>query len=420
MKLQNLLYATMVACAFSACSNDDDPNIPDPALEMDATLTAMFNTVGDEGSGLKSTKADDATYNTISKIGIAVFNKGAMGTAMAEGALIDYQVKTNVSDTTACISAKSGAVSILVIANPRGDMFQGLNTLEGFLGKIDDTAMDPTGADLLMSSQVHDITLKKGRNVFAKTASDVDNTTNDMLVGSDNIALYRNVARVEVPKITVSPREGFGKGDEVTFTLKSVFVANVRNSVRVGGLSDNAVALLSAQKPWCTVVNNATDNLSGFASDPQSGSPYLKEYASKTLSYNGSVVDLSLTADADKVELFVYDNAANAAITATKDDNKATLLVIKGDYEYKTSTGSKVKSENAYWTVPINNTNLDATTGKNFPAHYGVLRNVKYIISPTITGPGTGTITPESTGSSLSAKFEVVNWGEVNLDPDID
>lgn len=68
MKLQNLLYATMVACAFSACSNDDDPNIPDPALEMDATLTAMFNTVGDGGSGLKSTKADDATYNTISKI----------------------------------------------------------------------------------------------------------------------------------------------------------------------------------------------------------------------------------------------------------------------------------------------------------------------------------------------------------------
>ena len=30
MKLQNLIYATMVACAFSACSNDDDPTIPDP------------------------------------------------------------------------------------------------------------------------------------------------------------------------------------------------------------------------------------------------------------------------------------------------------------------------------------------------------------------------------------------------------
>ena len=25
MKLRNLLYATMVACAFASCSNDDDP-----------------------------------------------------------------------------------------------------------------------------------------------------------------------------------------------------------------------------------------------------------------------------------------------------------------------------------------------------------------------------------------------------------
>lgn len=80
MKLQNLLYATMVACAFSACSNDDDPNIPDPALEMDASLTAVFSPVGNSGSSLKSiTKAGDDAFGTVSKIGIAVFNNGAMG-----------------------------------------------------------------------------------------------------------------------------------------------------------------------------------------------------------------------------------------------------------------------------------------------------------------------------------------------------
>ena len=46
MKLQNLLYATMVTCAFSACSNDDGLNIPDPALELDATLTVGFSAIG--------------------------------------------------------------------------------------------------------------------------------------------------------------------------------------------------------------------------------------------------------------------------------------------------------------------------------------------------------------------------------------
>ena len=77
MKLQNLIYATMVACAFSACSNDDDPNIPDPAQELDATVTVAFNSIGSNGGGLRSlqTKGEgDNLFNKIGKIGIAVFN----------------------------------------------------------------------------------------------------------------------------------------------------------------------------------------------------------------------------------------------------------------------------------------------------------------------------------------------------------
>ena len=42
MKLRNLLFGTMIACAFAACSNEDDPIVgPDQPQtgENNATLT---------------------------------------------------------------------------------------------------------------------------------------------------------------------------------------------------------------------------------------------------------------------------------------------------------------------------------------------------------------------------------------------
>lgn len=408
MKLQNLLYATMVACAFSACSNDDDPNIPDPALEMDATLTALFNTVGDGGSALKSKGDGDSQFNNVGRTGIAVFR---------DTQLLSYQEQDAVGDTTACVAAKSGYVEVLVIANPKPEMFKDKTTLEEFLGTIDNE--DIANGGLLMSSRVLSVKLKKGRNVIAKNASDVNNTTEDQLISNEgeNVLLYRNVARVEVPVISLNPREGFGKGTFARIKLISIFVANVRTNVRVGGLIQSDDYLLPAHLPWCSVANHTTGNLSGTF-EPQS-SNYIKKYLQyKFLSSRD--FDLPLTDPDDQVQLFVYDNASGQPIKALKNDNEATLLVIKGDYEYETPTGIKVNVKNSYWTVPINNVDLTATTGKDFPKHCGVLRNVKYVISPTITGPGSSDVNPESTGASLTVKFEVVNWGEVELHPEID
>ena len=57
MKLRNLLFGTMIACAFAACSNEDDP-IPnvDPTPEA-GTATASL-TVSVKNSVRKVTKAE--------------------------------------------------------------------------------------------------------------------------------------------------------------------------------------------------------------------------------------------------------------------------------------------------------------------------------------------------------------------------
>lgn len=414
MKLQNLLYATMVACAFSACSNDDDPNIPDPALEMDASLTAVFSPVGNSGSSLKSiTKAGDDAFGTVSKIGIAVFNNGAMGSAMAQGTLLSYVEKDNQSDTTACIAAKSGAVKFLVIANPTTDLFKGVSTLNGFLEKISGDAINTN--NLLMSSKVYDLTLKAGRNVMVDNlAGSVfkNNTTADQVLREENIKVYRNVARIEVPSIKVNPREGFGKGKGAKLTLSKIFVANVRNGVRVGGI-DGTTGLFSASLNWNSVVDGGSSLIAGSTTENEVA--YSKENTT-VIEYASGDTD-GKSANITGAQFFVYDNASNNIISPAK--NNATLLVLKGTYSYTTEAGTPATTSDAYWTVAINNNELTAD-GKDFPQHCGVLRNVKYVMNVTITGPGSGTIDPESNAASLTSKIEVVNWGEVVLDPSID
>lgn len=418
MKLQNLIYATMVACAFSACSNDDDPNIPDPALELDATLTTAFSSVGNNGSTLRSlTKAEsDVTFNTVKTIGIAVFDNGAMGTAMTSGTLINYQQKDNVADTTACISVKSGNVKVLVIANPTENMFNGLNTLDGFLEKVSEAEIDSD--NLLMSSKVYAITVAKGRNTIATDASNVfGNDNKGSVILSENIKVYRNVARVEVPKITVDPRSGFGKeGKYAKFTLKSIYVSNVRSSVSVFGKAD---------KFWCPVVNTGANLIKGstiYGDKAGTYAKYIKSFDNTDnaaeITYSGSEGGAASKTLTD-ARIFVYDNSSTSAIT--KPEDNATLLVIRGDYEYKTvEDGGIIKSTDAYWTTVINNTEPVKDDEAGFPSHCGVLRNVKYLLNVTITGPGSGTEDPESNAASLTSKIEVVPWGQVVLNPDID
>lgn len=367
MKLQNLIYATMVACAFSACSNDDDPNIPDPALEMDATFTTAFSAVGNSGSSLKSTTkaSDDDAFGNVAKIGLAVFNNGAMGTAMATDALLSYMEKTNESDTTACVAAKSGKVKVLVIANPTANMFQDAATLQDFLNKISKEAIN-TGS-LLMSSKVYDLTLKAGRNVMVNDLEGSvfkTNTTNDQLLRGENIKVYRNVARVEVPSITVNPREGFGKGKGATLTLSKIFVANVRSGVRVGG-KDAISGLFGAKQDWCSVVDEGSDLKVGTATE--SDAAYSKEVTNE-IKYTEADVQSGKKETINGAQFFVYDNAS-ATVFGTPI-TEATLLVLKGSYSYVTDAGSTVTVNNAYWTVAINNS-LENTSGKDFPAHCG-------------------------------------------------
>lgn len=426
MKFQNLIYATMVACAFSACSNDDDPTV-DPAQELDATLTVAFSSVGSNGGGLKSlqTKADpDKDANAaIKTIGIAVFNNGAMGdvkngvgSGMAKGALISYKERTLAStdmDSTDCVGAKSGDVKVLVVANPPVGKLNDTNlkTIDDFIAATTNAAIEEEG--LLMSSAIFPITLGEGRNVIVKNDDQTKAkfsekaTVNHFLTDAGNIKVFRNVANVQLNKIKVDPRADFGGTKKnATFKLKKVYVMHYLPSVRLFG---------DADKEWCTVKDGTaaiTSNKDGAAMNKVYGSDEQQEFA-----FTGTASEVAVT---DAPSFFVYDNSSTAKINV---NTNVTALVIQGDYTYTANNGVEETSKDAYWTVYINNDTPQAptTTGSYTGLeHCGVLRNVQYAINATITGPGSPDPENPSAAATLTANVEVVPWGQITLTPDID
>lgn len=397
MKFQNLIYATMVACAFSACSNDDDPTV-DPAQELDATLTVAFNAVGSNGSGLKSQTKSNVQGSEVGKIGIAVFNDGAM-TNMATGALINYKerIANTDTDTTDCIDAKAGAVNVLVVVNPPEKVFEGKTTLEGFKEAI--SAANLNSAQPLMASATISYDLKKGRNVASTDAATLFPVADNRF--TDNIKVFRNVANIDLESITLRPRADFAT--DAKLVVSKAFIMHYRSNVKVFGVAT----------AWCPVVNDASDNIVSNSTGTE---------GIYTHSFSQDITGTSeVKVSAENGEFFVYDNSSSTRIASVE---KATALVIQGTYTYTASNGQTVTSENAYWTVYINNnetaSNVTNDSGYTNLSHFGVLRNVKYVINATITGPGSDDPETPTGAASITSNIEIVPWGTVALNPDID
>ena len=90
MKIRNLMYATMIACAFASCSNDDVPT-PDngnPDAQGGTSLTVKFDKAAD-------TKAS----GDITSLSMLVFNVD--GKLEVVGTKVNAERKSKVDDNTA-------------------------------------------------------------------------------------------------------------------------------------------------------------------------------------------------------------------------------------------------------------------------------------------------------------------------------
>ena len=106
MKLRNLMYATMIACAFASCSNDDVPT-PDngnPDAQGGTSLTVKFDKAAD-------TKAS----GDITSLSMLVFNVD--GKLEVVGTKVNTPAVEGGSDAVAHAKLTAGVKEVALIAN---------------------------------------------------------------------------------------------------------------------------------------------------------------------------------------------------------------------------------------------------------------------------------------------------------------
>lgn len=104
----------------------------------------------------------------------------------------------------------------------------------------------------------------------------------------------------------------------------------------------------------------------------------------------------------------------------SKAIGQAILLVVKGDYTQVVSPGVERKYEDVYYTIVVNDAKTSSVSEASSPAHSNeIIRNVKYEIDLTVSGPGSPTPDPlEST--YLIPKLTVVKFGLVKQNSERD
>lgn len=443
MKLRNLLFGTMIACAFVSCSNDDDPT-PDQGTTTAGTYLEVF------AKSPISSKADPSNDGEIKSLTLVVFD--AANTIEA----IESSTTGKVA-TSRKVAVTPGVKSAMMIANytlPNtiavGDDYSELAALTNSR----ENEISTTGFS--MSSKLYTgLTVEANKTTYlGYTGSAADDPAGIISTeDQEGVKLYRNVAKIVLSKVAITNEKGdFKNMSNPNLEIKEVFILNAKATTNlVAGADDKA-------KHWASTQSAATDLLGGVDKvDTWTNSDkfllgaswdvqtFLKSsVAASTIGYfKGAAESVSTeTAAYAAVPFYVYENGSAALATA----EAKTLLVIKADVTYDGVNGRETAS-NRYYTLAIGRTGFDPNPDKttngftiggtpaDFPfasrvdaggingadesKAFDVLRNLQYNISLTVKGLGYDQPGGGDPSQYLDVKVRVVPFGTVDQNVEI-
>ena len=218
MKVRNLLFGTMIACAFVACSNDDDPISGGGENNGDGKTYVEVNAK----SAITKAAADEA----ITSLTLIVADNSGKIEAIADNA----SEKGNGSLSRKA-SVTPGQKKVIMLAN--------VTVAESYIGKnlsavaaLTNDITSETDGNLSMNSVVYDIIVKANATTYlgysgTTSASEVYLTD----APNDGVKLYRNVAKVVLNTIKVTEELGAGNSQYPNgkWDVKSVYIADANN-----------------------------------------------------------------------------------------------------------------------------------------------------------------------------------------------
>ena len=447
MKLRNLLFGTMIACAFAACSNEDDPIVgPDQPQtgENNATLTIS---VKNAARSLTKAAAGTQTENEakITDLTVALYD-ATTGELVASSSDIATEDATADNDEIQFAELTKGAqLRAIAFANMPEISLAG-TTIGNFVSPV--YTMPTTGfaEDYLpMSSGLSDpFTLQAGKNYYGYNKIVGEG---EYILVADPLYLIRNVARIDFTGLsldmTKATKDEYVEGT-ATIVPECVFIMHGRTKSNAADMGNgNSWWNVVSNTVWgnvsATYAANATDYASGYRGD------FVNDDAMFT-NMRGSIIEgykASLPATAlvqniateDGVsatikiapKFYVFENPQVKAAREMngaenfKPEDLATEIVVKGTYKLENAkkSGSNAvynyAEKTAYWPIKIAATNEMAAATAEYLKDGKIHRNIIYSIDATLAGRGYDDPTvPPTDFVELFVKTKVLDWGSAN------
>lgn len=400
MKLKNLLFATMFACAFASCSNEDDPINNKPTGEGNATLDIKIAApTTTKATGETAGKTDQ----TISSWNVYVFNA-------------TNDLEKTVTQTSALTVESNGLTAgpkkVIVLANATfaGSTYDAcIAEQKAFANEVDGT--------LSMNSKAYDINLTAGKKNYLGYATVPPEGVN-LQTGTNPVYLYRNVAKAVLSKVEFAPKTNY---PNATLSINKVFILQGAQTTLLANAAEWGATAVADNEylngvdnttytGWVTTISAMTGITPIFNYVPTGATTtketnYVSAFDSKAVSPSVENLD----------SFYVYENAS----TSIK-----TLMVVEAQITYGANESSMVTATRYYTAALGDGITAGASQTLNgiTRAATGVVRNLQYNVSMKITGPGyTTPFGPPSTDDTfLDVQVQVVPFGQVSQGVEIE
>lgn len=455
-----ILAVALMSCSSDDIENDDKKETP---IELNATISlSIANSVQTK---TKYT-GDLVSLNGIKRLSLAVFVKDKL-LSLTESVTDGDESVTQITN----IPVTAGHVKLIVFANydlsntTLGKKDTDIEEYKNFQISLEQEQNckldDLSGMGLTMSSDILEYDLAAGHNYIGFEQKEI---SEGHIVTSNKIKLHKNVSRVEVDVVYLDPSENYkGKGD-VTFTLKEIFVANVKKYSRLISDGDNGVEAYPSSENDFWLCGDYADATGALKENKAIKAGYLKyslldpptNFDEMNVRYpflnndvmvcsgaiagrdeNGQKISVSATytpeMTGDKPHVgdisgglalpigtyfYVYENYHT-------EGTPRTLLIVKGDYTYEpVEKGKTVTLEDRFYAVTINKEGeSQVMSGGNYqgkPDHTYVKRNNIYYVNLTVKGPGSDSSYDIQEAAHMSALVKVKDWDVVDQNEEVD
>ena len=423
MKVKSLLFGTMIALAFTACSNNDDPIDNGGSATTDGTTLEV--------------SANFVNTKTIGDAGYFVYVFSQSGSLAGSGA-VDNKITLS----------EAGNYTFVIVDDSHKPATTPASIAD-VTDAIDYVASNESMEDGSRNSCVYSVACVRGKvNMAGYTTAEIQaqadgvlaQTSSTVFLGSTTdprIPVYRNVGLINLTSVAVGEKEvTVGTGKEVVYTNPTVVI----DSVFILDAHAKALRAPSTNGWWLTTEVNKGDYVNGVSNatyaawwaDAQSKDHKYVADAQSTSEPSANLAnDLSSNVTVNKTTPWTLTAGSPVRFVAyenTSADNP-TLLVIKGDFTYTAKDGKQVTESNRYWTIKVGESFTKADSWTNL-ADFGLTsanfkwfrRNIQYNMSLTITGPGSKN--PLYPGSDevtyIQAAVKLVPYGTVNQSGSID